>query len=93
MTPPVSLPSLATAQVATPADTYPSKAELLACLPSELTQINPVRAWGSLAMSLGLSVLAYGVGTLIPLQLSAAPLWLLYAVVTGTGGRLLGNCP
>ena len=89
MTPPVSLPSLATAQAATPAATYPSKAELLACLPSELTQINPVKAWGSLAMSLGLSVLAYGLGTLIPLQLSAAPLWLLYAVVTGT---VAGGC-
>ena len=89
MTPPVSLPSLATAQATTPAATYPSKAELLACLPSELTQINPVKAWGSLAMSLGLSVLAYGLGTLIPLQLSAAPLWLLYAVVTGT---VAGGC-
>ena len=89
MTPPVSLPSLATAQVATPAATYPSKAELLACLPTELTQINPVKAWGSLAMSLGLSALAYGVGTLIPLQLSATPLWLLYAVVTGT---VAGGC-
>ena len=40
-------------------------------------------------MSLGLSVLAYGLGTLIPLQLSASPLWLLYAVVTGT---VAGGC-
>jgi fatty acid desaturase len=89
LTPPVSLPSIATAQAATPAAIYPSKAELLACLPAELTQINPVKAWGSLAMSLGLSVLAYGLGTLIPLQLSAAPLWLLYAVVAGT---VAGGC-
>jgi omega-6 fatty acid desaturase (delta-12 desaturase) len=43
-------------------------------LPFELTQINPSKAWGSLAMSLGLSVLAYGFGTLISVQLSAAPL-------------------
>ncbi len=40
-------------------------------------------------MSLGLSLLAYGVGTQIPLQLSAAPLWVLYAVVTGT---VAGGC-
>jgi fatty acid desaturase len=87
--PQVSLQPRASAQLPTPAPTYPSKAELLACLPFELTQINPLKAWGSLAMSLGLSVLAYGLGTLIPLQLSAAPLWLLYAVVTGT---VAGGC-
>ena len=89
MTPQVSLQPRASAQHPTPAPTYPSKAELLACLPFELTQINPSKAWGSLAMSLGLSVLAYGLGTLIPLQLSAAPLWLFYAVVTGT---VAGGC-
>lgn len=35
-------------------------------------------------MSIGLSILAYGVGTQIPTQLWAAPLWLIYGVVTGT---------
>ena len=89
MTPYVSLKSRAPAQLPTPASTYPNKAELLACLPFELTQINPTKAWGSLAMSAGLSVLAYGFGTRIPVQLSAAPLWLLYAVVTGT---VAGGC-
>lgn len=89
LTPRVFLSSLATAQAAKPLAAYPSKAELLACLPTELTQINPVKAWGSLAMSLGISALAYGLGTLIPLQLSAAPLWLLYAVITGT---VAGGC-
>lgn len=68
---------------------YPSKAELLNCLPSELTNFNPVKAWGSLAMSVGLSVGAYGIGTQIPLQIGAAPLWLLYAIVTGT---VAGGC-
>ena len=63
---------------------YPSKNELLAVLPPELTRFHPVKAWASLAMSLGLSLLAYGVGTQIPLQLWAAPLWLIYGVVTGT---------
>ena len=69
--------------------TYPSKAQLLACLPASLLTIDPVKAWGSLAMSLGLTLLAYGVGTQIPLRLSAAPLWLLYAAVTGT---VAGGC-
>lgn len=68
---------------------YPSKSELLAALPPELLKINPAKAWGSLAMSLGLSVLAFGLGTQIPLQLSAVPLWLLYAVVAGT---VAGGC-
>lgn len=35
-------------------------------------------------MSLGMSILAYAVGTQIPVQLWAAPLWFLYAIVTGT---------
>ncbi|MEB3354756.1 MAG: fatty acid desaturase [Cyanobacteriota bacterium] len=68
---------------------YPSKAELLACLPPELLQINPGKAWRSLALSLSLSALAYGLGTQIPLTASAIPLWLLYAVVTGT---VAGGC-
>jgi fatty acid desaturase len=72
-----------------PLTTYPSKAELLACLPPELQTINPAKAWGSLAMSAGLSLLAYGLGTQIPLQLSAAPLWVVYAGVTGT---VAGGC-
>jgi len=89
LNPPVFLSSLANAQAPKPVAVYPSKAELLACLPTELTKINPVKAWGSLAMSLGVSALAYGLGTMIPLQLSAAPLWLLYAVITGT---VAGGC-
>ena len=63
---------------------FPSKAELLSCLPSELNRFDPLKAWGSLGMSLGLSLLAYGVGTQIPLSWSALPLWLLYGAVTGT---------
>ena len=53
--------------VATPPSPYPSKAELLACLPADLLQHKPAKAWGSLALSLGLSLLAYGLGTRIPL--------------------------
>ncbi|WP_254980434.1 fatty acid desaturase [Cyanobium sp. ATX 6A2] len=69
--------------------TYPSKADLLNCLPSDLTRINPAQAWRSLAMSLVLSLLAYAVGTQIPLQAIAAPVWLMYALITGT---VAGGC-
>ena len=46
-------------------------------------------------MSVGLSLVAVGIGTLIPLSATAAPLWLLYSVVTGTiaMGWLLGDRP
>ena len=71
------------------ASSYPSKAELLACLPPELLQLNPRKAWSSLARSLVLALLAYGLGTQIPLVPGAVPLWLLYGVVTGT---LAGGC-
>jgi len=94
LTPPVSLSSDARAS-ASPAPTkFPSKAELLACLPPELLSFKPVKAWGSLFMSLSLSLVAYGLGTQIPLTPIAAPLWLLYALVTGTvAGGLLGDRP
>ncbi|MFZ0407486.1 MAG: fatty acid desaturase [Cyanobium sp.] len=85
MIPTVSLPSSSQAPSSpAPATRFPSKAELLACLPAELLTINPAKAWGSLALSLGLSLVAYGLGTQIPLTPLAAPLWLLYAVITGT---------
>ena len=63
---------------------YPSKDELLRVLPHELTRVNPLKAWGSLVLSLGLSLLAYAAGTQIPLHAWAAPLWIVYGVVTGT---------
>ena len=68
-------------------DPYPTKAELLSALPKELSKFNPIKAWGSLAMSTGLSLLAVGLGTLIPLTPTASPLWLLYGVITGTIAR------
>lgn len=67
-----------------PSERYPTKAELLSSLPAELTRLDPLKAWSSLALSLGLSLLAYGLGTQIPLQWAALPLWLLYGLVTGT---------
>ena len=88
--PPVSLSSGARAS-ASPSSTknFPSKAELQACLPPELLSFKPAKAWGSLFMSLSLSLVAYGLGTQIPLTAIAAPLWLLYALVTGT---VAGGC-
>lgn len=82
---PVSLLDRSTDQIdSLQQKTNPTKAELLNSLPPELTRLNPTKAWRSLAMSLGLSLLAYAAGTQIPLQTSSAPLWLLYAVTTGT---------
>ena len=85
MTPPATVlaPPTRSSQPST-SDSYPSKAELLACLPADLATFHPVKAWGSLAMSVGLSLLAYGIGTRIPLTLAASPLWILYALITGT---------
>ncbi|MEX0588968.1 MAG: fatty acid desaturase, partial [Cyanobium sp.] len=54
-----------------------------------MSRINTAKSWASLAMSLSLSLLAYAAGTQIPLQPSAAPLWLLYALITGT---VAGGC-
>ena len=80
----VSLPASSQAPPCPSSTPFPGKTELLACLPGDLLRIKPLKAWGSLALSLGLSLVAYGLGTLIPLTVLATPLWLLYAVVTGT---------
>ena len=53
-------------------------------MPAELSRFSPVKTWGSLAMSVGLSLFAVGVGTRIPLTVAAIPLWMLYGVITGT---------
>jgi fatty acid desaturase len=63
---------------------YPTKAELLRVLPTELMDFHPLKAWGSLGLSVGLSVLGYGIGTQIPLQIWAFPLWIIYGIITGT---------
>ncbi|APD47195.1 fatty acid desaturase [Synechococcus sp. CS-602] len=68
---------------------WPTKQQLLACLPEEISEIDTGKAWRCLAFSLSTSLLAYGVGCLIPLQWVFAPVWLLYAVITGT---LAGGC-
>ena len=78
----VSSPSLR--PISTADQDFPSKAELLGALPEELLRHDPLKSWGSLALSLGLSLFAYGLGTLIPLSWAALPLWLVYGVVTGT---------
>ena len=63
---------------------WPTKQQLLASLPASLTEKNAGKAWISLAFSLLTSLAAYGLGCLIPLHWSYAPLWIAYAVVTGT---------
>ena len=57
---------------------------MLSALPAELTHFNPIKAWGSLLMSGGLSLAAYGIGTQIPLTLQAIPLWVAYGIICGT---------
>ena len=79
----VSLPTLAVS-LPTRTGSHPSKADLLSWLPPDLLDLNPRKAWTSLGWSVGLSLLAFGLGSQIPLTPAAAPLWLLYAVVTGT---------
>ena len=85
LTPPVSLVSRPRGSSSPIASTrYPSKTELLAVLPADLQRFDPRKAWGSLGLSVGLSLVAVALGTQIPLQPAAAPLWVIYAIVTGT---------
>ena len=76
---------------------FPSKAELLACLPPELLSFKPAKAWGSLFMSLSLSLVAYGLGTKIPLlppDTHRRPTLVALRAGHGhCGGRLLGDRP
>jgi fatty acid desaturase len=80
---PLLTPPVCVSPAITP-HSFPSKRDLLATLPVELTRHDPFKAWGSLALSAGLSAVAYGLGTQIPLANWAAPLWLAYGVITGT---------
>ena len=63
---------------------WPTKQQLLASMPESLADKDVGKAWGSLVFSLSTSLAAYGVGCLIPLQWSYAPIWVVYAAVTGT---------
>lgn len=63
---------------------WPTKQQLMACMPASLAEKNVGKAWISLAFSLLTSLAAYALGCLIPLHWSYAPLWIAYAVVTGT---------
>jgi len=67
-----------------PGQPWPTKQQLLASIPESLSEKNVGKAWASLAFSLLTSLAAYAVGCLIPLQWSAAPIWIVYAIVTGT---------
>lgn len=83
-------PSLsAPSDIPAPPKGWPSKQQLLATLPADLTDKNVAKAWSTLAFSLSTSLLAYGAGCFIPLQWSLLPVWLAYAVVAGT---LAGGC-
>jgi hypothetical protein len=74
---------------------FPSKAELLACLPPNLLRFKPAKAWGILFMSLSLSLAAYGLGTRLVGTLS--PVfhllmgWPFYPLFGITGGEEYGT--
>jgi hypothetical protein len=74
---------------------FPSKAELLACLPPELLRFKPGKAWGSLFMSLSLSLAAYGLGTrlfgALSLVFHLLLGWPLYPLFGITGGDDYGT--
>lgn len=63
---------------------WPTKQQLLASMPTSLSDKDVGKAWMSLAFSLGTSLAAYAVGCFIPLQWSFAVVWIVYAVVAGT---------
>ena len=86
--------SLAEQSVSVPLSTstlhaWPTKQQLLAALPADITEKSIPRALASLAFSLLTTLPVYALGCIIPLQWSVAPLWLVYAVVAGT---LAGGC-
>jgi hypothetical protein len=74
---------------------FTSKAELLACLPPKLLRFKPAKAWGSLFMSLSLSLAAYGLGTRLFGTLSLVFYlllgWPLYPLFGITGGKDYGT--
>jgi hypothetical protein len=74
---------------------FPSKAELLACLPPKRLRLKPAKAWGSLFMSLSLSLAAYGLGTRLFGTLSLVFYlllgWPLYPLFGITGGKDYGT--
>ena len=76
---------------------FPSKTELLACLPPKRLRLKPAKAWGILFMSLSLSLAAYGLGTRLFGTLS--PVfhlllgWPLYPLLGITGEKTTAHQP
>jgi len=63
---------------------WPTKQQLLASMPTHLSEKDVGKAWMSLAFSLGTSLAAYTVGCYIPVHWNFAAAWIAYAVVAGT---------
>ena len=74
---------------------FPSKTELLACLPPKRLRLKPAKAWGILFISLSLSLAAYGLGTSLFGNLSLVFHlllgWPLYPLFGITGGEDYGT--
>jgi len=65
-------------------ESVPSKAEVRAVVPDHCYTRQTWRSLAYLAQSVITTALTASFGLLIPLKLAALPLWLVYAVVTGT---------
>ena len=62
----------------------PTKAQVRAVIPKHCYRRQTWRSLGCLLQSLGTTALASSLGLLIPLKLTALPLWIAYAAITGT---------
>ena len=68
------------------ASDVPTKAQVRAVVPDHCYRRQTFRSLGYLMQSLVTTAICAAAGcALIPLKLAALPLWVLYAVVTGTG--------
>eukprot|EP00669_Euglena_mutabilis_P014713 TRINITY_DN989_c0_g1_i1.p1 TRINITY_DN989_c0_g1~~TRINITY_DN989_c0_g1_i1.p1 ORF type:complete len:546 (-),score=152.35 TRINITY_DN989_c0_g1_i1:549-2186(-) len=67
-----------------PGKKYPTKPEVMAAIPKELTKKDTFKSMMYLLMSVSLTGLCVYAGTFIPYQMSYAWAWALYGMVTGT---------
>jgi len=62
----------------------PTKAQVRQAVPAHCFQRNTAKSMMYAAISVAQSAACVAAGTLIPMKMAAAPLWLAYAAVTGT---------
>ena len=62
----------------------PTKADVRKAVPAKTFKKNTLKSLAYAAVSVAEGAACLALGTLIPMKLAALPLWILYAVVTGT---------